>query len=203
MSTKKRIILPLALGGAILAGCESMPPEAVTFVPGASRSSAGVSAQATLVAPALNERYPVLHDLVFARAMEKPVSTFSIDVDTAAYSNVRRMLRDGYLPPRDAVRIEEMVNYFDYDYLRPESREVPFAVDLTVMPAPWSGESKLLHLGIKGYDEVRMARPRANLVLLVDVSGSMAPRDRLDLLKRSFRLLQSELDAADSVAIVT
>ncbi len=101
------------------------------------------------------------------------------------------------------MRIEEMVNYFDYNYPRPESRDVPFAVDLTVMPAPWSRESKLLHLAIKGYDEAPTARPRANLVLLVDVSGSMAPRDRLDLLKRSFRLLLSQLDPADSVAIVS
>ena len=95
MLVKKRMIPSLALGVAILSGCQSMPPEEVVFAPRPSRSAAMVAAQATLLAPSSYERYPELHDLVFVRATEKPVSTFSIDVDTAAYSNVRRMLRDG------------------------------------------------------------------------------------------------------------
>ncbi len=133
----------------------------------------------------------------------EPVSTFSIDVDTASYGFVRRSLLAGGLPPKDAVRVEEMVNYFPYAYPRPESAAVPFEPTVTVTPAPWKPTNKLVHIGIKGYEIAAKERPRANLVFLIDVSGSMAPDDRLPLLKNAFRMLVEELKTGDSVGIVT
>ncbi|MGO9486583.1 MAG: vWA domain-containing protein [Rhodomicrobium sp.] len=133
----------------------------------------------------------------------EPVSTFSIDVDTASYSLVRRSLLAGRLPPKDAVRVEEMINYFPYAYPRPESAATPFQPTVTVTPAPWKPTNKLVHIGIKGYEIAAKERPRANLVLLIDVSGSMEPEDRLPLLKNAFRMLLDELKPDDTVGIVT
>jgi Ca-activated chloride channel family protein len=133
----------------------------------------------------------------------EPVSTFSIDVDTASYGFVRRSLLAGRIPPKDAVRIEEMINYFPYAYPRPETAATPFQPTVTVMPAPWKPTNKLMHIGIKGYDIAAKERPRANLVLLIDVSGSMAPENRLPLLKNAFRMLLGELQPDDTVGIVT
>jgi Ca-activated chloride channel family protein len=134
---------------------------------------------------------------------QEPVSTFSIDVDTASYSFVRRALNRGRLPQKDAVRIEEMINYFPYSYAAPETADVPFQPRVTVMPSPWNADNRLVHIAIKGYDLKRTERPRANLVLLVDISGSMAPEDRLPLLKNAFRMLVDNLQPEDTVAIVT
>jgi Ca-activated chloride channel family protein len=133
---------------------------------------------------------------------EDPVSTFSIDVDTASYANVRRMLNEGRLPPRDAVRIEELVNYFRYDYPLPQSREQPFSTNVTVAPSPWAEGRQLVHIGLQGYNIVPRERPRLNLVLLLDVSGSMAAENKLPLVQRSFRMLIDQLNAHDRVSIV-
>jgi Ca-activated chloride channel family protein len=133
----------------------------------------------------------------------EPVSTFSIDVDTASYSFVRRALNAGRLPPKDAVRVEEMINYFPYNYPKPETAEVPFQPTVTVTPAPWKPTDKLVHIGIKGYDLTSAERPRANLVFLIDISGSMASLDRLPLVKNAFRMLVDELKPDDTVGIVT
>ncbi len=133
----------------------------------------------------------------------EPVSTFSIDVDTASYSFVRRALNAGHLPPKDAVRVEEMINYFPYAYSAPESADVPFKPTLTVTNAPWNPSNKLVHVAIKGYDLKSAERPRANLVFLIDVSGSMEPQDRLPLVKTAFRMLVDELKPDDTIAIVT
>ena len=133
----------------------------------------------------------------------EPVSTFSIDVDTASYAFVRRALNAGRLPPKDAVRVEEMINYFPYDYPRPETADAPFQPTVTVVPAPWKPTNKLIHIAIKGYDLVARERPRANLVFLIDVSGSMQPPDRLPLVKNAFRMLVEELKPDDTVGIVT
>ncbi len=132
-----------------------------------------------------------------------PVSTFSIDVDTASYSFVRRALNSGHLPPKEAVRVEEMINYFPYAYPAPESADVPFKPTVTVMPAPWKPTDKLVHIAIKGYDLKRAERPRANLVFLLDVSGSMESEDRLPLVKNALRLLVDQLQSDDTVGIVT
>jgi Ca-activated chloride channel family protein len=134
---------------------------------------------------------------------EQPVSTFSTDVDTASYAFVRRQLNDGRLPPAAAVRVEEMVNYFPYDYARPTSRTQPFAVTTGVMPSPWKAENQLLHIAVRGFDIKAAERPPMNVVLLVDVAGSMGPPDRLPLLKQGFRLFADSLRPQDRVAIVT
>jgi Ca-activated chloride channel family protein len=136
-------------------------------------------------------------------AKEDPVSTFSIDVDTASYSFVRRSLKEGILPQADTVRVEEMVNYFPYDWKGPDKAETPFNSTVTVMPAPWNAEHKLMHVAIKGYDVQPATQPRANLVFLIDVSGSMNEPNKLPLLKSAFRLLVSKLKADDTISIVT
>ncbi|ANH04438.1 VWA domain-containing protein [Shinella sp. HZN7] len=132
-----------------------------------------------------------------------PVSTFSADVDTASYSYVRRALLGGSLPDREAVRVEELVNYFPYDWKGPETAEKPFNATVTVLPTPWNKDTELLHIGIKGFDTAATAQPAANLVFLIDVSGSMDAPDKLPLLKGAFRLLVGKLKDTDTVSIVT
>ena len=136
-------------------------------------------------------------------ALESPVSTFSIDVDTASYAFVRRSLKEGMLPQADTVRVEEMVNYFPYDWAGPADRAEPFKSTVTVIPAPWNANTKLMHIAIKGYDVKPAEKPKANLVFLIDVSGSMDAPDKLPLLKSSFRMLVDRLAADDTVSIVT
>lgn len=131
-----------------------------------------------------------------------PVSTFSIDVDSASYSNVRRFLSDGRLPPRDSVRIEELVNYFDYNYPLPQNRTQPFSTTVAMAPSPWSHGHTLLHIGLQGYNIIPGERPPLNLVLLLDVSGSMSPEDRLPLAIKGFRMMVDQLTAHDRVSIV-
>lgn len=148
------------------------------------------------------ERYQHLDDNPVHLAAEQPISTFSIDVDTGAYANVRRFLNGGQLPPQDAVRVEEMINYFDYQYAPPSSRDVPFRVATEVAPAPWNPQALLMKIGIKGFDIAAAERPPANLVFLIDVSGSMQSPDKLPLLKNAFRLLADQLTARDRVSMV-
>ena len=133
---------------------------------------------------------------------KEPVSTFSIDVDTASYTNVRRMLNAGHLPPKDAVRIEEMINYFDYEYALPKSKETPFETTVKVAPSPWSEGRQLMHVAVQGYDIRKDVRPPLNLTLLVDVSGSMSGPDRLPLAIKSLKMLIDELGEKDKVSIV-
>ncbi|MEO9874077.1 MAG: VWA domain-containing protein [Anderseniella sp.] len=132
-----------------------------------------------------------------------PVSTFSIDVDTASYAFVRNALNDGVLPQKDAVRVEEMINYFDYNYEAPENRGEPFKANVSVMPTPWNTNTKLLRIGIKGFELPKTEAPKANLVFLIDTSGSMNAPDKLPLLRNSFKLLLSSLKPDDTVSIVT
>lgn len=136
-------------------------------------------------------------------ALEDPVSTFSIDVDTASYSFVRGSLKQGTLPQADTVRVEEMINYFPYDWKGPESASTPFNSTVSVMPTPWNTQTKLMHVAIKGFDVKPTEQPKANLVFLIDVSGSMDEPDKLPLLKSAFRLLVSKLKADDTISIVT
>lgn len=132
---------------------------------------------------------------------EEPVSTFSVDVDTASYSFVRRQLSYGILPQSDAVRIEEMINYFDYAYPLPKRKKEPFQATVAVSDSPWAAGRKLLHIGIKGYDIEPEDKPRSNLVFLLDVSGSMNSPDKLPLVKQSMELLLTSLQPEDTVAI--
>ena len=134
---------------------------------------------------------------------QEPVSTFSVDVDTASYSFMRRQLNHGVLPNADAVRIEELINYFPYAYEGPGSKNTPFKANVAVLDSPWTEGNKLIHIGIKGYDLDTDVQPRANLVFLLDVSGSMNAPDKLPLLKNSFKLLLNTLQPEDTVSIVT
>ncbi|WP_108472945.1 vWA domain-containing protein [Rhodanobacter thiooxydans] len=134
---------------------------------------------------------------------EQPVSTFGIDVDTGSYTNVRRMLNAGQLPPADAVRAEEFINYFDYGYTPPADREQPFSVTTELAPAPWNAQRQLLLVGIQGYRVPAAQIPASNLVFLIDTSGSMDEADKLPLLKASLKQLVRELRKQDRVAIVT
>ena len=148
------------------------------------------------------ENYAHIKDHGINLVAETPVSTFSIDVDTGAYTNVRRILNQGKLPPQDAIRAEEFINYFSYDFEPPADRETPFAVHSEMMKSPWSADSYLLQLGVKAWQPEHNQRPDANLVFLVDVSGSMNSADKLGLLKSSLGLLTRKLSARDRISIV-
>lgn len=200
-------MVSLLVLAALLAGCEQAGrPDRAHTAP--MSTVATVAPNHTVYPP--RHAYPRASRNRFANAEtnpikevdRQPVSTFGADVDTASYAVVRRFLRDGTMPPPAAVRIEEMVNYFPYDYAMPRDREAPFAATASLFPSPWSG-NHLLHIAVKGYDKARTRRPPLNLVLLIDVSGSMSPNDRLPLLKRSFRMLAKTMGARDRVSIVT
>jgi Ca-activated chloride channel family protein len=147
------------------------------------------------------EAYDYLQEHPFLNVGQNPLSTFGIDVDTAAYANVRRFIRDGQMPPKDAVRIEEMINYFTYNYPTP-STDKPFSVRTEVANCPWQENHKLLSLALKGKELAEGKRPPSNLVFLLDVSGSMRSSNKLPLLKRAMKLLVRELGDDDRVAIV-
>jgi Ca-activated chloride channel family protein len=134
---------------------------------------------------------------------EEPVSTFSIDVDTASYAFVRASLNNNVLPQTNAVRVEELINYFPYDYARPDDASVPFKASVSVFPAPWSIDKRLIHIGIKGFEIESAQRPDANLVFLIDTSGSMNAPNKLPLVRNAMSLLLDSLKADDTVAIVT
>jgi len=138
------------------------------------------------------------------RVANQPVSTFAVDVDTGSYSMVRRYIESGSLPPVAAVRVEEMINYFDYDYPLPTDVSQPFSVITEVAPSPWAANRHLVHIGLKGFtpESIGIKRPAANLVFLVDVSGSMQDSNKLPLLKSSLRLLSKQLTEDDRISIV-
>jgi len=148
------------------------------------------------------ENYGHFDDNPLKRVAEQPVSTFSIDVDTGAYANVRRMLMEGRLPPKDAVRAEELINYFAYQDRGPAEEGQPFAVNLQLGPTPWNAKTRLLRVAIKAEEVKTEDLAPANLVFLVDVSGSMNAPDKLPLLKRSLKMLSREMDVDDRVSIV-
>ncbi|MBC9032196.1 VWA domain-containing protein [Sphingomonas sp. JC676] len=149
------------------------------------------------------DRFTATAQNPFKVAREEPISTFSIDVDTASYSFVRASLNQNVLPQQAAVRTEEMINYFPYDYAAPRHAEQPFSTNVAVLPSPWSPGRKLVRIGIKGYAIQQATRPRANLVFLIDTSGSMDAPNKLPLVKQSLAMLLDQLDGNDSVAIVT
>jgi Ca-activated chloride channel homolog len=153
--------------------------------------------------PIGRDRFKGAPENAFRSVREAPVSTFSIDVDTASYSFVRASLNRNVLPQPAAVRIEEFINYFPYAYPAPASASEPFRTTVTVFPSPWSEGRKIIQIGIRGYAVQPAQRPRANLVFLIDTSGSMDAPNRLPLVKQSLAMLLSQLDANDRVAIVT
>jgi Ca-activated chloride channel family protein len=148
------------------------------------------------------EAYAAIRENEFVTTQENPLSTFSIDVDTASYSNVRRFLQDDETPPAEAIRTEELINYFRYDYPQPIGED-PFSVNLEVGRAPWNTERGLVRIGLKGRESAAEERAPANLVFLIDVSGSMEEPDKLPLLQRSLSALVENLSKQDHVAIVT
>jgi Ca-activated chloride channel family protein len=181
------------------------PPEAKgSAAPGlkemAKREGALDGLRAASEAPS-TEQYAPIAENPFLRVSHNPLSTFSIDVDTAAYAVVRRHLSEGRLPPAGAVRIEELINYFPYDYAPPEG-DTPFAARIASTTCPWKPEHRLVRIGLKGRTFPEGERPASNLVFLVDVSGSMQPANKLPLLVRSFKLLAERLEPTDRVAIV-
>lgn len=149
------------------------------------------------------DRFEHVEDNPVKQVASDPVSTFSIDVDTASYSFVRRALNAGNLPPADGVRVEELINYFQYDYRKPDSAERPFEPVVTVLPSLWNADKQLVHVAIKGYEINAAERPRANLVFLIDVSGSMNSPDKLPLVKNALKMLVENLKGDDTVGLVT
>lgn len=152
--------------------------------------------------PVDREVYGKLIDNAVKLVSEEPVSTFSIDVDTGAYAVVRRHLNQGALPPSNAVRIEELINYFDYAYPVPDDPARPFTVTAALAQTPWNSHTRLVQIGLQGYRPRDEERAAANLVFLIDVSGSMNATDKLPLLKNAFRLLVDQLDADDRITMV-
>lgn len=130
------------------------------------------------------EGYNSISENIFHDALNNPLSTFSIDVDAASYSNMRRFISNGQRPPKDAVRIEEMINYFDYDYEQPAGGDDPFSIYTEISSAPWNSKHKLVHIGLQGKKIPTANLPASNLVFLIDVSGSMSDENKLPLLKR-------------------
>jgi Ca-activated chloride channel homolog len=147
------------------------------------------------------EDYKKIDENEFLAVTENPLSTFSIDVDTASYSNIRRFINDGQLPPKDAVRIEEMINYFKYDYPQPAGDE-PFSISTELADCPWETSHKLVQIGLQGKNLDISEAPASNLVFLIDTSGSMQSADKLPLLKQAFKLLTNQLREKDRVSIV-
>ena len=211
---KSQMTRPVARSEALLAEAEPRFASP-TPTPAASREAAGQLAMVNKSSLADaddqaaigyykdvgRDRFEAFEQNTVKRVAEEPVSTFSVDVDTASYSFVRRMLNQGVLPQVDAVRAEELINYFDYDYPLPESRSQPFLPTVAVSNAPWAEGRLLLHIGIKGFDIAPAEKPRSNLVFLLDVSGSMNSPDKLPLVKQSMELLLTSLDPDDTVAI--
>lgn len=149
------------------------------------------------------DKFEVAPSSPIKQVATNPVSTFSLDVDTASYAFMRRALNAGRLPQKNAVRVEELVNYFNYAYAPPESADVPFKVEANVVPSPWRTGNKLVHLSVKGYELSSAERPPANLVFLIDVSGSMTSADKLPLVKSALLMLVNELKPDDTIGIVT
>lgn len=213
----------MAAGALLFVSSQGRAPStaAVDFVSGKEKASYDLPAAAPLASaaaspPALvpgqpldvrekdrfqREAYDSFQDNPFIRVATDPRSTFSVDVDTASYALIRRHLNEGRLPPKGAVRIEEMINYFSYSYPEPEG-DRPFSVSSEIGAAPWAPQHRLLKLGIKGRHVAPADVPGTNLVFLIDTSGSMSDENKLPLLKRAFSLLVQQLDAVDRVSIV-
>ncbi|MCA0373775.1 MAG: VWA domain-containing protein [Proteobacteria bacterium] len=133
---------------------------------------------------------------------DQPVSTFAMEVDSASYANSRRMINQGEIPGKDEVRVEEFLNYFKYQYQNPSDKNAPFSTNVTVAPSPWNKDKKIVHIGLQGYSKTQSQRPPLNLVLLLDVSGSMSDENKLPLAKKAIRTLLPQLDSRDHVSMV-
>jgi Ca-activated chloride channel family protein len=198
ISKRVRSIMSGIALAALVAGCERVQPGGPYRQPDATEVASDAAFQP--VAP--GEQYKPNEISPVHMVADAPVSTFAVDVDTAAYSNVRRFLTQGRMPPKDAVRTEEMINYFRYDYPLPADRTAPFSVTTDVAQSPWNPDTKLLRIGLRGYDLSYAKRPAANLIFLVDVSGSMDEPDKLPLVKTALAMLADRIGPEDRVGIV-
>jgi Ca-activated chloride channel family protein len=190
-----------ALDGVVATGSRIRIEAAENYQTSAPIISTGLATPPGSPRPADTERYPDATPNPVKRVADEPVSTFSIDVDTAAYANVRRFVDEGRRPPVDAVRIEEMVNYFDYGYARPRSASEPFAITTAVVASPWSPGRQIVHIGLQGYELPEAERRPLNLTFMVDVSGSMQSPDKLALAQKSMNLIIDRLRPQDRVAV--
>ena len=186
--------------GALPAGARAAQ-DSLSLDKAAIQEMARVSDVQRSAAPVDREQYARIYDNAFLSARANPLSTFSIDVDAASYTNIRRFLTSGQLPPADAVRIEEMINYFHYEYPEPEGAH-PFSVTTEMAAAPWNAKHQLVLIGLQGRHIRQQSLPPSNLVFLIDVSGSMSSEDKLPLVQSAFRLLVQQLRPQDRVAIV-
>ncbi|KRS13467.1 von Willebrand factor A [Roseovarius atlanticus] len=198
---KQRQIAPQAMQSQALSDAEGYAGGVANTAPVGRIEQPG-SDDAMALPEMESEAFPDAVPNALKITSEEPVSTFSIDVDTASYGVVRSSLRAGYLPPREAVRIEEMVNYFPYDYAAPEGN-APFQPTVSVTDTPWNPDTKLVHVAIQGETPPVEDRPPLNLVFLIDTSGSMQAANKLPLLKQSLALMLPQLTERDSVAIIT
>ena len=213
----RKVTLTLSIMAVLLAAC-SKKEMASSYMAESSANVASVQAVAAdstakMVAPAPSptsvygteentEKYQKTETNSVKSVGQEPVSTFSIDVDTGSYTNVRRFLNEGGLPPKDAVRVEEMVNYFDYQYPNPTSAH-PFSVNTETVDSPWQANAKVIRIGIKAKDIDSKQLPPVNLVFLVDISGSMSDQNKLPLVKKTLKLLTEQLRAQDQVTLIT
>ena len=213
----RKVTLTLSIMAVLLAAC-SKKEMASSYMAESSANVASVQAVAAdstakMVAPAPSptsvygteentEKYQKTETNSVKSVGQEPVSTFSIDVDTGSYTNVRRFLNEGSLPPKDAVRVEEMVNYFDYQYPNPTSAH-PFSVNTETVDSPWQANAKVIRIGIKAKDIDSKQLPPVNLVFLVDISGSMGDQNKLPLVKKTLKLLTEQLRAQDQVTLIT
>lgn len=181
--------------------CSVPPPDDFLFKASVPYIDAELISKLFVRSPSLDD-FEARRDHPFLRVQDHPLSTFSIDVDTASYTIVRTLINAGCYPPRDAVRIEELINYFIYDYPQPTDGN-PIAVHLAAAPAPWNPKHHLVRVALKAKELDQKKRPPANLVFLIDVSGSMSPPNRLPLVKRALAVLAKQLDKRDRMAIVT
>jgi len=180
----------------------AMPPPAKEISPSRIKPAQTFGHLRMANEPVNRENYAQIKDNQIFRALETPVSTFSIDVDTGSYSNVRRLLNNGALPNPDAVRVEELINYFSYQYPTPKTENMPFGVTTEIAPTPWNEKTHLLHIGVKGYDLDKNELPASNLVFLVDISGSMQSANKLGLLKSAIKLLTRQMRSKDRISLV-
>lgn len=186
-----------------------LPPPMPMSAPAMAHRTApvmGLPAPPVVMPPTIKDtaRYQNFTENPWKRVAEDPLSTFSIDVDTGSYANVRRFINRGQMPPVDAVRVEEMVNYFGYRYTPPPAAAPhPFGIDVQLAASPWGKDRGLMRIAIQGKDVAKATLPPANLVFLVDVSGSMSPVDRLPLVQSALRLLTQQLRPVDKVSLVT
>lgn len=207
------LLLTTAIATTLLLGCEGGAPSGSTNYSVEADSQPSLPTDPTseseeaepdpqTQSPDFNtEEYDRIYENPFLSVTQNPLSTFSIDVDTASYANTRRFLAENRLPPPDAVRLEEMINYFDYDYPQP-SGEDPFSITTELATAPWNSEHELLLVGLKGRHFEAEALPPSNLVFLLDVSGSMDEPNKLPLMKASMRLLVEQMGEQDRISIV-